>query len=110
MPTYVFIPSDLEVGKVRGAAIYGAQIVAVDGTYDELNRLCSEIADLYNWAFCNIYFRPYYAEGSNTLAFETVEQLGWIAPDHIVAPIASGSLYTKVGKAMRELVDVGLGP
>ncbi len=108
MPTYVFIPSDLEIGKVRGAAIYGAQIVAVDGTYDELNRLCSEIADLYNWAFCNINIRPYYAEGSKTIAFETVEQLGWIAPDHIVAPIASGSLYTKVGKAMRELVDVGL--
>ena len=108
MPSYVFMPSGLEVGKVRGAAIYGAQIIVVDGTYDELNRLCSEIADLYNWAFCNINIRPYYAEGSKTLAFETVEQLGWIAPDHIVAPIASGSLYTKLGKAMRELVDVGL--
>ncbi|HCU74021.1 MAG: threonine synthase [Chloroflexi bacterium] len=108
MPSYVFMPADLEIGKVRGAAVYGANIVAVDGTYDELNRLCSEIADLYSWAFCNINIRPYYAEGSKTLAFESVEQLGWQAPDHIVAPIASGSLYTKVGKAMRELVDVGL--
>ena len=108
MPSYVFMPADLEIGKVRGAAVYGAHIVAVDGTYDELNRLCSEIADLYNWAFCNINIRPYYAEGSKTLAFESVEQLGWQAADHIVAPIASGSLYTKMGKAMRELVDVGL--
>ena len=108
MPTYVFMPADLEIGKVRGAAVYGAGIVAVDGTYDELNRLCSEIADLYNWAFCNINIRPYYAEGSKTLAFEAVEQLGWVAPDHIVAPIASGSLYTKMGKAMKELVEVGL--
>ena len=108
MPSYVFMPADLEIGKVRGAAVYGAHIIAVEGTYDELNRLCSEIADLYNWAFCNINIRPYYAEGSKTLAFESVEQLGWQAPDHIVAPIASGSLYTKIGKAMRELVDVGL--
>lgn len=108
MPSYVFMPADLEVGKIRGAAVYGAHIVAVDGTYDELNRLCSEIAAEYDWAFCNINIRPYYAEGSKTLAFESVEQLGWQAPDHIVAPIASGSLYTKVGKAMRELVDVGL--
>ncbi|MDE2767753.1 MAG: threonine synthase [Chloroflexota bacterium] len=108
MPTYVFMPADLEVGKIRGAAVYGAGIVAVEGTYDELNRLCSEIADLYSWAFCNINIRPYYAEGSKTLAFESVEQLGWVAPDHIVAPIASGSLYTKMGKAMKELVEVGL--
>jgi len=108
MPSYVFMPADLEVGKIRGAAVYGAHIIAVDGTYDELNRLCSEIAAEYDWAFCNINIRPYYAEGSKTLAFESVEQLGWQAPDHIVAPIASGSLYTKVGKAMRELVDVGL--
>ncbi len=108
MDTYVFLPADIELGKVRGAAVYGARIVAVDGTYDELNRLCSEIADLYEWAFCNINVRPYYAEGSKTLAFETVEQLGWQAPDHIVAPIASGSLYTKIGKGLREMVDVGL--
>jgi len=108
MDTYVFLPADIELGKVRGAAVYGASIVAVDGTYDELNRLCSEIADVYSWAFCNINVRPYYAEGSKTLAFEIVEQLGWQAPDHIVAPIASGSLYTKIGKGLRELVDVGL--
>ena len=104
----MFLPADIELGKVRGAAVYGASIVAVDGTYDELNRLCSEIADVYSWAFCNINVRPYYAEGSKTLAFEVVEQLGWQAPDHIVAPIASGSLYTKIGKGLRELVDVGL--
>ena len=108
MDTFVFLPADIEIGKVRGAAVYGANIVAVDGTYDELNRLCSEIADLHPWAFCNINLRPYYAEGSKTLAFETVEQLGWRAPDHIVVPIASGSLYTKIAKGLRELVDVGL--
>jgi len=108
MDTYVFLPADIEPGKVRGAAVYGANIVAVDGTYDELNRLCSEIADLYAWAFCNINVRPYYSEGSKTLAFEIVEQLGWRAPDHIIAPIASGSLYTKLGKGLRELVEVGL--
>lgn len=108
MDTYVFLPADIELGKVRGAAVYGAGIVAVDGTYDELNRLCSEIADVYSWAFCNINVRPYYSEGSKTLVFEVVEQLGWQAPDHIVAPIASGSLYTKIGKGLRELVDVGL--
>ena len=108
MDTYVFLPADIELGKVRGAAVYGASIVAVDGTYDELNRLCSEIADMYSWAFCNINVRPYYSEGSKTLVFEIVEQLGWQAPDHIVAPIASGSLYTKIGKGLRELVDVGL--
>ena len=108
MDTYVFLPADIELGKVRGAAVYGASIVAVDGTYDELNRLCSEIADMYSWAFCNINVRPYYAEGSKTLAFEVVEQLGWQAPDHIVTPIASGSLYTKIGKGLRELVEVGL--
>ncbi len=108
MDTYVFLPADIEIGKVRGAAIYGANIVAVDGTYDELNRLCSEIADTYPWAFCNINVRPYYAEGSKTLVFETVEQLGWRAPDHLVIPIASGSLYTKAAKGLRELTDVGL--
>ncbi len=108
MDTFVFLPADIEIGKVRGAAVYGANIVAVDGTYDELNRLCSEIADTYRWAFCNINIRPYYAEGSKTLAFETVEQLGWRAPDHVVVPIASGSLYTKIAKGLRELVEVGL--
>ncbi len=108
MDTFVFLPSDVEAGKIVNAAIYGANIVAVDGTYDQLNRLCSEIADEHEWAFCNINVRPYYSEGSKTLAFETVEQLGWKAPDHVVVPIASGSLYTKITKGFRELVEVGL--
>ena len=108
MNTFVFLPSDVEAGKIVNAAIYGANIVAIDGTYDQLNRLCSEIADEREWAFCNINVRPYYSEGSKTLAFETVEQLGWRAPDHVVVPIASGSLYTKITKGFRELVEVGL--
>ena len=108
MSTFVFLPSDVEAGKIVNAAIYGANIVAIDGTYDQLNRLCSEIADEREWAFCNINVRPYYSEGSKTLAFETVEQLGWRAPDHVVVPIASGSLYTKISKGFRELVEVGL--
>ena len=108
MDTFVFLPSDIEAGKVLNAAVYGANIIAIDGTYDQLNRLCSEIADERDWAFCNINIRPYYSEGSKTLAFETVEQLGWRAPDHVVVPIASGSLYTKITKGFRELVEVGL--
>jgi len=108
LQTYVFMPSDVEAGKITNAAIYGAHLVAVNGTYDQLNRLCSEIADEEDWAFCNINMRPYYAEGSKTLALETVEQLGWKAPDHVVVPIASGALYTEVAKGFRELVEVGL--
>ena len=105
---YVFMPSDVESGKVLNAAVYGAKLIAVDGTYDQLNRLCSEIADEEDWAFCNINMRPYYAEGSKTLAFEVVEQLGWRAPDQVVVPIASGALYTEIAKGFRELVEVGL--
>ncbi len=108
MDTFVFLPSDVEAGKIVNAAVYGANIVAIDGTYDQLNRLCSEIADEHEWAFCNINVRPYYSEGSKTLAFETVEQLGWRAPDHVVVPIASGSQYTKITRGFRELVEVGL--
>ena len=110
MRTFVFLPADVEAGKILNAAVYGANIVAIDGTYDEINRLCSEIADEHDWAFCNINVRPYYSEGSKTLAFEAVEQLGWRAPDHVVVPIASGSLYTKIAKGFRELVEVGLIP
>ena len=108
METYVFLPSDVEAGKITNAAVYGANLIAVNGTYDQLNRLCSEIADDEEWAFCNINVRPYYAEGSKTLAFETVEQLGWQAPDHVVVPIASGALYTKIAQGFEEMVKVGL--
>jgi threonine synthase len=104
----VFIPADLEQGKILGAAIYEPTIIAVDGNYDDVNRLCSEVADQYGWAFVNINLRPYYSEGSKTLAFEVAEQLGWRAPDHVVAPIASGSLFTKLWKGYNELYQVGL--
>ena len=104
----VFIPADLEQGKIIGAAIYEPTLVAVDGNYDDVNRLCSELSDQYNWAFVNINVRPYYSEGSKTLAFEVAEQLGWRAPDHIVAPIGSGSLFTKIWKGFNELRKVGL--
>ena len=108
LKTFVFLPWDTEHSKVLNALIYGATLVAVRGTYDDVNRLCSEIADRRNWAFCNINVRPYYAEGSKTLAFETAEQLGWEAPDHVVVPIASGSLLTKITKGFGELQKVGL--
>lgn len=106
--TFVFVPHDIEQSKIVNAAVYGAQIVAVQGTYDELNRLCSEIADRHRWAFFNINLRPYYSEGSKSLAFEVAEQLGWRLPDHVVVPIASGSLLTKIAKGFRELEKVGL--
>jgi threonine synthase len=104
----IFIPADLEPSKIVGASIYEPTLVAVDGNYDDVNRLCSEIADKYRWAFVNINMRPYYSEGSKTLAFEVAEQLGWRLPDHVVVPIASGSLFTKIHKGFRELVKVGL--
>jgi len=105
---YVFIPSDLEAGKILGNLVYNPTVLAVDGNYDDVNRLCSEIASEYPWAFVNINVRPYYAEGSKTLAFETAEQLGWRAPDHVVAPMASGSLYTKIKKGLGELIKLGI--
>ena len=108
MQALVFIPADLEQGKVVGAAIYGPTLVAVDGSYDEVNRLCSELADKYPWAFVNINIRPYYAEGSKTLAYEVVEQLGWRAPDHCIVPLASGSLFTKIWKGIKEMAWLGL--
>ncbi len=100
---YIFIPADLELGKVVASLVYAPTVVGIMGTYDEVNRLCSEIAGVYPWAFVNINIRPYYAEGSKTLCFELVEQLGWEAPDHIIAPAAGGSLITKIGKALKEL-------
>jgi len=104
----IFIPADLEPAKITGAAVYGPTLIAVDGNYDDVNRLCSEIGDLYHWAFVNINLRPYYSEGSKTLAFEVTEQLGWRLPDRVVAPIASASMFTKLHKGFSELVKVGL--
>ncbi|BAC90003.1 threonine synthase [Gloeobacter violaceus] len=105
---YVFIPADLEAGKVLGTLIYGPQVMAVEGNYDQVNRLCSEVADRHGWGFVNINLRPYYSEGSKTLGFEVAEQLGWRLPDHVVAPVASGSLYTKIYKGFQELIKTGL--
>jgi len=106
--SYVFIPSDLEQGKIVTTAIYGGNLVAIKGNYDDVNRLCAELAGIYEWAFVNVNMRPYYAEGSKTLAFETAEQLGWTVPDHVVVPVASGSLLTKIRKGFDELYRVGL--
>lgn len=108
MKSYVFIPADLESGKVVATAVYGGNVVAVNGNYDDVNRLCAELAGTYPWAFVNVNLRPYYAEGSKTLAFETAEQLGWRFPDHVVVPIASGSQLTKIKKGFEELAKVGL--
>jgi threonine synthase len=108
LPSFVFVPADLEQGKVLGTLIYNPQLVAVDGNYDEVNRLCSEIADKYGWAFVNINIRPYYAEGSKTFGYEIAEQLGWRAPHHIVVPAAGGSLVTKILKGLREFDRLGL--
>jgi threonine synthase len=105
----VFIPSNLEAGKVVTTAVYGPTLIAVDGSYDDVNRLCAELASEHpTWAFVNVNVRTYYAEGSKTLAFEVAEQLGWQAPDHVVVPIASGSQLTKVHKGFGELWKVGL--
>jgi len=106
--SYVFIPSNLEQGKVVTTAIYGCNLVAIEGNYDDVNRLCAELAGVYEWAFVNVNMRPFYAEGSKTLAFETAEQLGWQVPDHVVVPVASGSLLTKIRKGFQELHRVGL--
>lgn len=105
---FIFIPADLELGKVVASLVYAPTVVGIMGTYDEVNRLCSEIAGVYPWAFVNINIRPYYAEGSKTLCFELIEQLGWEAPDHIIAPAAGGSLITKIGKALKEFHLLGL--
>ena len=104
----IFIPADLKPSKIMGALMYQPLIIAVDGNYDDANRLSSEVGDLYGWAFVNINLRPYYSEGSKTLAFEIAEQLGWRLPDRVIVPIASGSLFTKVHKGFRELQTVGL--
>jgi threonine synthase len=108
LESYVFIPADLEEQKILATGIYGTNLVAVRGNYDDVNRLCTELSGEHEWAFVNINMRPYYAEGSKTLAFETAEQLGWEMPDRVVAPIASGSLFTKIARGFSEWIEVGL--
>jgi threonine synthase len=105
---FVFVPADLEPAKVEHALSYGATVVRVDGTYDDINRLSLEIADEEGWAFVNVNLRPFYAEGSKSIAFEVAEQLGWRLPDVLVGPIASGSMFTKIAKGFDELVEIGL--
>lgn len=108
MQCYVFIPGDLEAAKVLGNLIYRPKVVEIEGNYDDVNRLCSEIAGERRWAFVNVNIRPYYAEGSKTLAFEVAEQLGWRAPDQVVVPMASGSLLTKIWKGLKEFQKIGI--
>jgi threonine synthase len=108
LPAYVFIPTGLESGKVLGTLVYGPTVFTVEGTYDDVNRLCSELADRHAWGFVNVNLRPYYAEGSKTVGYEIAEQLGWRTPDHVVVPCAGGALLTKVWKAFEELRDLGL--
>jgi threonine synthase len=107
---FVFIPADLEEAKIAASSVYGPTVVAVNGTYDDVNRLCSLLAEQLGWAFVNVNVRPYYAEGAKTLAYEVAEQLGWRAPDHVVAPMASGSLLVKIRKGFDELRRLGLIP
>jgi threonine synthase len=108
MRCFVFIPADLEVSKVLTTSVFAPNVVAVEGNYDEVNRLCSELADGHHWAFANINVRPFYAEGSKTLTYETAEQLGWRLPDEIVIPIASGCQFVKHNKAIQEMIELEL--
>jgi threonine synthase len=108
LESYVFVPANLEEQKLLATGIYGTNLVGVRGNYDDVNRLCTQLAETRPWAFVNVNLRPYYAEGSKTLAYETVEQLGWKLPDRVVCPIASGSLFTKVGRGFQEWLDIGL--
>jgi len=108
LESYVFVPANLEEQKLLATGIYGTNLVGVRGNYDDVNRLCTQLAETRPWAFVNVNLRPYYAEGSKTLAYETAEQLGWELPDRVVCPIASGSLFTKVGRGFQEWLDIGL--
>jgi threonine synthase len=108
LESYIFVPHDLEQGKILGTLVYGTNLIGIKGSYDEVNRLCSEIAESYRWAFVNINIRPFYAEGSKTFGFEIAEQLGWRAPQHIIVPMAGGSLITKIWKGLNELRKIGL--
>jgi threonine synthase len=104
----IFVPADLEPAKILGTQVFGAKLVRIAGSYDQVNRLCSQIADERNWGFVNVNLRPYYAEGSKTVGFEIAEQLGWRLPDNVVVPMAGGSLITKIKKAFDELIKLGL--
>jgi threonine synthase len=108
LKSYVFVPANLEEQKLLATGVYGTNLVGVRGNYDDVNRLCTQLAETRPWAFVNVNLRPYYAEGSKTLAYETVEQLGWELPDRVVSPIASGSLFTKLGRGFQEWLDLGL--
>jgi threonine synthase len=108
LEAYVLIPDNLEQGKVLGATIYGAKVIAIEGNYDQVNRLCSQIAFKFGWGFVNVNLRPFYAEGSKTVGFEIAEDLGWRVPDHVVAPMAGGSLIGKIFKAFKEFERLGL--
>ena len=108
LKTYILVPADLEAAKILNTEVYGANLIRIDGSYDHVNRLCSQIADRFSWGFVNVNLRPYYAEGSKTVGYEIAEQLGWRLPDNIVCPMAGGSLITKIRKAFRELVALGL--
>jgi threonine synthase len=108
LESYVFVPANLEEQKLLATGIYGTTLVGVRGNYDDVNRLCTQLAETRPWAFVNVNLRPYYAEGSKTLAYETAEQLGWELPDRVVCPIASGSLFTKLGRGFQEWLDIGL--
>jgi threonine synthase len=108
LDSYVFVPSDLEEQKLLATAVYGTKLVGVRGTYDDVNRFCTQLAETRPWAFVNVNLRPYYSEGSKTLAFETVEQLGWELPSRVVCPIASGSLFTKLARGFRQWLQLGL--
>ena len=110
LKAYVFIPSDLEHGKIVNSLIYGAHVIGIKGHYDEVNRLCAEIAGKFGWAFVNVNMRPYYAEGSKSMAYEIAEQCGWRIPQHTVVPVASGSLLTKIQKGYQEFIKLGLVP
>ena len=105
---WIFIPADLEQAKIIGTQVFGAKVVRISGSYDQVNRLCSQIADERQWGFVNVNLRPYYAEGSKTVGYEIAEQLGWRLPDNIVCPMAGGSLITKIRKAFDELIQLGL--
>ncbi|HKG36581.1 MAG TPA: threonine synthase [Solirubrobacterales bacterium] len=108
LDSYVFVPFDLEEQKLLATGVYGTNLVGVRGNYDDVNRLCTQLAETKGWAFVNVNLRPYYAEGSKTIAYETVEQLGWSLPDRVVCPIASGSLFTKIGRGYAEWLELGL--
>jgi threonine synthase len=108
LDSYVFVPADLEEQKLLATGVYGTTLVGVRGNYDDVNRLCTELCETRPWAFVNVNLRPYYSEGSKTVAYETVEQLGWSLPDRIVCPIASGSLFTRIGKGLQEWLELGL--